>query len=366
MTEEFLRKLLSESNFQLEDSTFDKRLKAIMKYSKMKQGLLIKALDLIRLVFQLSFDPTNIDEFRKYIIDADSQYPTQTINFDLKVLATAALCYIIDNNPPQISTTLSLAVVNCYGFGLRSKPRNLNIINFSESSLRNQLIQSRNIPKVGHFASNFDISETFLSEFKAAVTQNQPANQSEAIKEMVADLGIRLNSFSQNIYKLLAYKDSQYQILREESDILWWIMANYSRRYQKAWSTLDPLEGCLVIGKELADLALQPGPLTYEDLIKGVLKCYGDKLPQLTTIEKVIAKIPNDRRKSLIERNPLISDLTPLHYAIKTSLEHEFEDSWSENIKKVQINSSRRLSPISYATQIYRESIYLKMNNEGD
>jgi hypothetical protein len=366
MAEEYLRKLLTESNFQLEDSTFDKRLKAIMKFSKMKQGLVDKALDLVRLVFQLPFDPTIIEEFRKYIIDADSQYPTQTINFDLKVLATAALCYIIENNPPHISTTLSLAVVNCYGFGLRNKPRNLGIINFAESSLRNQLIQFRNIPKVDHLVSNFDISETLLSEFKTAIAQNQPANQSEAIKKMIADLGTRLNSFSQNVYKVLAYKDSEIQILREESDILWWIMANYSRRYQKAWSTLDPLEGSLVIGKELSDLALQPGPLSYEDLIKGVLKCYGDQLPHLTTIEKVIGKIPTDRQKLLIEDNPSINDLTPLHYAIKTLLEHESDDNWSENIKKAQINLSRRLPPIIFATQIYRESIYLKMNSEGD
>jgi len=104
------------------------------------------------------------------------------------------------------------------------------------------------------------ISEKFETEVNVAA---------EAIVDSLTKVQNGLNKCIEHSNQI----SQQQKLHREESDVLWWIMGEYSRDHDKPICEIKIPELYILVGKELADLiSIIPGPFSAQAYLNKMLK----------------------------------------------------------------------------------------------
>jgi len=340
----------------------DRRIKAFEKFSE-QDDLLKTSLDLIRLIFSIEFDPNPISQFTNVLVEFDPDFTSQPKAFQQKVLAAAFLSYLIDNDCSSLGIPVALAVVNCFGFGLREKPRRINIIKFAEDALGPRLMMFRDLNEIDPIELRPNLSDKLFKELisnpQSALTQPESA---EKLKTWLKKLQEGLLEYSKTVNSAFDAVNRNTRILQEESDILWWIFSNSSRYFHQPWSQVKALRAPLVIGKELADLVkVTPGPRSSAELAKKVLTSCSGEIPESTTLSDILLETPETILKSMADVSAsLISDITPIHYAISKFLQRKAKSEFNRMMKTSKVEIGYHLSPNNIMLQMYRECVYFQ------
>lgn len=350
-----IKSLLSKTSVEeLSEDIIAKREQSIEKFCN-GEDILSRATQLVKFIFGLEIDSEFMSNFRAAFKEFDPEFPEKGGAYELKMLGYATLEYLSQKKKDETSFIVQLMLVNTFGFGLRENPRNssVSIIKSSEEYLKVNINDKRSQTSTSHW--NVNAVQSQLINIQDNLNKTETIDEYEELK---SDITIALESFS-NIFEKI---HASIAVNEEELRIISWTSSKTSVEAQKNWAELKNIEACLLIGKELSDLiTTERGPAIYQDIISKLLALASSSTNLNSNLSKIVFALSANIRENMIAKfDPLISDLTPLHYAIKISLDVSSKDKFQKILEKRKINSTKSLPLEKFGVQIYRERLFLK------
>ncbi|MGN1157267.1 MAG: GTPase-associated system all-helical protein GASH [Agathobacter sp.] len=316
-----------------------------------------KIITLVRIYFGMPVEEEERKAFASVFTAID---PTFSVRYaeELALLAGAVLVEVTgqDNDYASLVELLSLTTlfyrepVSSNGIlETITKQFNEHRISIRENNIDNQTVI---------------LAKALVSDFKNHIDQKQWDTEAPAKLLEV------LNKCQKNFVALKKSIDSFQEAQRvheEESQLLWWMMSEWSNTLNCQLKTLEKGCACLMLGWEAANFILNyPGPYAMEGIIAKVLSaCKGKsetiELPDLImkTNKTFKSNIVNEMKHS-----PLLDQL-PLTNAIICSDNAEKADEWYPKYKREFITREDDIClPLSkYAWQMYLECMASRCYN---
>lgn len=334
-----------------QEGQIDKRLECIHNYANE-----INAEDivtLVRLYYGLSVENDKKEEFASIFSQKD---PTFSVRYteELALLAGAVLVEIAENNFKLDSLAELLSLTTSFYRKPVSTDRVLNAI-------------------VAQFDDDrIDIREGRLLKQPKIFDKNLLANIEPIISNSTWDstagpkLISVLNEFSQCISSLrteLINLQNIQSIYKEDSQLLWWIMSDWSNLLNCSLKQLDKSTCCLVLGYEAAKLISNyPGPYAMEGIIERLVgSCRGKT--QSLELHELISKtdekfksliIAEAKHVSLLEQLPIIKAIICADNTNDTS---EWYPKYCRELSIDEHDTKKTFS--KYAWQMYLEYMAL-------
>lgn len=162
--------------------------------------------------------------------------------------------------------------------------------------------------------------------------------------------------------KQLRKSDRELAIVREESNMLWWLFSEFSRDEKRRWTDFSVPAAAMMAGKELADLTrVIPGPASARAFLDRVIRCVKAKPPASVLVTDAVNAVTIEWRQKYVDekRCPTeLEDLMPLSHGIKLSLSSPNNNEWFPSfISRTQIPATAKLVPNVLADQMFLESL---------
>lgn len=162
--------------------------------------------------------------------------------------------------------------------------------------------------------------------------------------------------------KQLQKLDRELAIVREESNMLWWLFSEFSRDEKRRWTEFSVPAAAMMAGKELADLTrVIPGPASARAFLDRVIRCVKPKPTASVLVTDAVNEVTIEWRQKYVDekRCPTeVEDLMPLSHAIKLSLSSPNNNEWFPSfISRTQIPTTAKLVPNVLADQSFLESL---------
>lgn len=150
-------------------------------------------------------------------------------------------------------------------------------------------------------------------------------------------------------------------ILKEDSQILWWMTSQWSNTFHAPLRTLDQGKVCLSVGVEAAEfISNYPGPCSMQAVIYRVMEiCKGkEHLISLPALLNATDDAWKAMRLSIVEE-PALQALLPLYAAIVRSQNTTAEAQWYPKYMQEILGGEefRTITPKEYAWRMYLETL---------
>jgi hypothetical protein len=161
--------------------------------------------------------------------------------------------------------------------------------------------------------------------------------------------------------------ERELTLVSEETNILWWLVSEYSRDLNQPWKVLKLPATSIIAGKELADLTrVIPGPVAGAAFLDRIVRCSGPaKSIRAVKLMHAIDRTPREWR----ERYPLkprgLLDLMPISNGIGLSLTVSDGDNWESVFENgAAIAADSTLAPNILAYQVFLERMLARLRQE--
>ena len=317
--------------------------------------------ELVKLFFNI---PTHNEDFHTRFVNCftniDSAFK-RNYNLEISVLAGVTLITIIEKvesmNILAIFSTLSIA--------------------FNKREAVVPDIYEKILDEYNHLSAL--IRENLLKYKKEDSCTPSCKNLCDHLKENGAtwdsNTGTLFNNYitSLNNYVIKAEEKNEYvtksiSIYSEESQILWWLIGEWSQDLDKPFKELSSTEAALIIGKELADLVnTLPGPYSSEAVLNKMLGSCKKGARKDLIFADAIEQTSIEWRRTVVEKYPSenLKEITPVLTAITKSLEVDNEKEWLPSFKgATKLEADKiKLSSRELAFQMYVECLTIKCLN---
>ncbi|QDU52999.1 GTPase-associated system all-helical protein GASH [Gimesia panareensis] len=322
-------------------------------------------LNLALLFYRLPIDDEVADEFAGFFKDEDNTFPMIDNRLYLSCLAGAALGEVIQSQPETTEARLSaLAVIcpNCMGKNKISAieeivRRSWNALHSESASLRDLTKHSLNRSSVPNISTSLNsIKENFE-------IQTQLPQAYAPLEKILNGLAKSIKQTNQNN----KYLNSQLELFREESDILWWLTTAVSKKLSVVFEDLNWPATTVILGVELAEMVRRfPGPLSYKELLARAIQLSGKEENEMIKISSVVSKLEKEfssELESLYSENPALS-LCPLIKSLVRSRGAKRQAEWLQPLKQeFSISNTTQFNCVDFAMQIYLETLLLRQFN---
>lgn len=309
-------------------------------------------LDAIRLFYGLrSKDPQFLARFQEAFKLADVSFPMRGNDHELKILAGSSAVAALSKEKIPLANVAALAMVCGDYRGRRRGERPADLVGRARRYL---LERSAGLRKASETVA---VAVPKLPSIK----HQEGSPDLNATSQGLAALAGAMKTFVDSTTKVLQQLHERVVLQGEESDILWWVFAGYSRDLERPISDLHPAAACLIAAKELADLtAILPGPASAPAILDRVLHgAVGSRPKKVVTLSKAIQEAPVAWLKGWASGDELISahgDLCPTLLAAQRSLETPGSDAWVVAVEQITgVSVREKLSAVSLAAQAYDE-----------
>jgi hypothetical protein len=323
---------------------------------------LIKTLDpeliyeLVRIFFNLpAKNAKATKQFEDAICEADNAFTTIGSEIELTVLAGATLALSLESTS-TLRTTAAICLVVPHLQEIRN-PIIPEIIQRALQFLANEAASLRNTQP-----TKTKVLELPKDSFDAVITAlnaDTVASASEPLTKLFAAHSQQIRTLNSNIITL----QSRYDLLREESDMLWWLTGESSRIKSKSFSDLPQTQTSILVGLELAQLTRKkPGPVAVEAFIRRMFKQTQASPAKPVQLDKAVNALERETRKAMVEKfeNHSALDLCPVYFACSSSLHVEGDKEWFAIFKNSQdLDPHLKLNQVNFAKQVYLESLLL-------
>lgn len=322
-------------------------------------------LDLVRLL--TGRNPAGKDflaTFRGAFKTADPTFSMHGNDLELRVLAGSALAHLTEEKSAAAADRAALALVCTTALtAVDARPWLPPFVELADSYLEERSREVRR--RVSVTLPKFDpdgLQASFDAFAQSFATQEWTGKIPTTAKAAFTALSDAVGKFSRSTSQALSTLSWQEERRREESDVLWWVTAEYSRDLDRRMADVKLPGAAVVAGKELADLVSLPGPLAAKSFLDKVLSTCGTKTAyrKPAGLAAAVAGTPRDWRATLCKRAGVekVSDLTPALGAVRHSLTTDGEDEWVPAYKKAYgLDPSVEATPTDLATIVYRECL---------
>lgn len=324
-------------------------------------------LDLIRLFCRRSIDVEFRQNFVNHFYEKDSAFPKKN-DLELSVLAGVTLVYII-NNYDGLDNLALLGLVSA-SFNKR-KIAVPDILGEVKAEFDKRRVAIRNVAqKSTAIKSNIPQSKKLLDIFKATKGDVNAWNAQEfsgAFSVYLTNLNKLLIEATEFIHQNVL----EQKIYKEDSQVLWWMIGEWSRDLQKPFKQFKVPEACIVIGKELADIVeILPGPYASKAVLYKVLSVFCEDEIKEVTLSTAINQLDKDWRQQVVSKysTEKTKEITPILTAVTESLKVEKATEWKPAYQKLtNFDASHiKMSALELAYQMYLECLVVKSIKEND
>jgi len=170
---------------------------------------------------------------------------------------------------------------------------------------------------------------------------------------------------SPDVAKFLRQQQRELALVREESNILWWLFSEHSRQVQQPWSSLPPAAIPLMAGKELADLTqVIPGPIAARAFLDKVIRSGKGKAPATINVTDSINEVSLTWRQDVAKEygTPVLEAISPIIRGIHISLGAPKDNAWVPVFtQSTNIPGTAKLAPSVLAHQVFYESMLYRL-----
>lgn len=350
-------------DLQPQGETIEKRWQAIEQFCESVNAA--QALELIRLFYERSAqDADFLEIFRSPFKSADVTFQMRDNTAELQVLAGATIVQLLEGDRYELADVVALGIV-CTDY--RGRRRNISIPEIVNRARQYLVSQSESLraPKEVPSFTKPDLQPLFSEEQLL-----QPFSENNWIK-VANQLHVLYTHYNQTISQLAATTEevtshlSDLQRLRqEESNILWWLFAEYSRDLNQPMTKVGFPAVCIVAAKELAELTVVlPGPLPALAFLDKMLHTAKAKLPDTTSLQAAVNASPRAWRSQWMQRLKIadVEDLCPVLLAIKQSLETDGRDDWVPAFERAAgVKVAEAIQSLDLTYQAYEENLLVR------
>lgn len=339
---------------KVEDGQLDKRQKAINLYLEKIDSEDIYML--VRLYFGMEHDGNEFDNFVSAFVEEDNNFSERYIR-ELEVLAGATLLAVANSESDYRYLAELLVLTTSFFKKPAAGSRVLTEIKDCFDQDRRNIRESINVASNLEFDD--DSIDTDIEEIKSLTAWNT------ATAQKIGDLLTDIFESTRSLREVIDDFSKQKSIYFEDSQLLWWMMSEWSSELDCSLREIDSTKGTLVIGYEAATyIANYPGPYSMEGIIKKLVHaCKGNK--GKVKLTSVMAKIDPRLRKSIKEasENCKVIDLLPITNAVRCSEDAIDEGEWYpryirgvDNKDNIEENTCD-----NYAWQFYLECLVISI-----
>jgi len=325
----------------------------------------LDVLNLVRIALQKKVNSAEpLSRFKAAFKEADATFAMSGNDLELSVLAGAGLAVHFENQSDEadeaaLGLLCAVSVAEC------NLPWAKPFIARADTYINNRLRTVRMPPTIlGPQFQPKSIKAQFET-FATRLATNDPAQTSEAAKQMCEALQQVLTSTTKAASQAIAELDRQSRLRREETDVLWWLTAGVSRDLGVAFRDLKALAAPIIAGKELADLVSPPGVLPAKSLLHHVVPlAKGKAAEKPVELQAAINATELNWREQVVNGLEIdqVADLCPVLAAVKQSLTTQESDGWLAAYKHAYgIDPAISLHPVDLAHQIYRECLLARL-----
>lgn len=205
-----------------------------------------------------------------------------------------------------------------------------------------------------------EIAVEYLSQRSVGRAKPEKDGKEEALSKALAGAGEPVSKLAPEFQKL----QLEFPIVREESNMLWWLISETSRDVDQRWSKMPLGMACVLTGKELADLTQTiPGPIAARAFLDRAVRSGRDKVAASISIADVVNDTDKTWRDSHFSK-PLpvgLEGILPLTHAVVLSVKASDDGAWRSMFKAATgIAASAKSSPDALAYQFYLEQLAVR------
>lgn len=318
-----------------------------------------QVLDLVRLYFGLPV-LADMSWFTEPIISADVSFSMIANERELSIIAMALLAQDIGVEQDGITAQAVLVAHACgkrkpivypqFVEMVKAAAKDLTITERHANDL-NQTIKARALKK------DLGASETDL------VPQNDFATMNEVLKKLNIDSHDMNKFLATQLNSALKPIRSELVNLREEKDMLWWLIGGQSTQLEEPYCDMNEARAAFLIGSELADLCRTPlGPSASGFLLRKALhEGRTDKMSKVKIgdLPKLFA-IDDLRIISNITTIDQVRDLCFFNNALARANDMASTTAWKNKyIEDGSLSEKTQFAPSELAMQSFRETLLL-------
>lgn len=327
-------------------------------------------LDLVRLA--LGRAPRRagfLPEFQEAFRASDAAFPMSGNALELNVLSGSAWAHVLE----RADSLSDLAALAMYSATFQPGPLERLQEQF-RALARNYVISRGSAIRRGEPWTSPKVSKVKIDQvvepFTQALRGNQFANAATTFPPVVERIEDAIKEAVNVVRAAAVHLEGSLAIQREQSEIAWWILGEYSRDLDVHVSQLSVAAACLTIGKELADLTNKlPGPVSARAILDRMLRNAKQKQTGKVGIDEVVNASDRARRAAWTAdlRTSSVEDLVPLHFGVFKSLETDGDDDWMPAFRKATgLTTKMGWSAVDLAEQFYAERLVVRAAIEGE
>jgi hypothetical protein len=323
-----------------------------------------------------------VDRYRDAFKACDLTFPMRDNDAELRVLAGATLVTLLHARGGTLADVAALAMVSGECRGLRPGDRVPDMLLEARRHLAARSVELRTPRKVTPpVAPKLDV-DALLEPLRTAAQARQtrdpgfegmleplhapgppkPGPSLDIVSDAIRGIAAAVSDVAGAAAQVADEHGRRLQLHQEQSNILWWLLAEHSRDLGRRMATLPLPAACLVAGKELADLTDgTPGPLAAAGVLDRMLRAVEPELRGSTTIQEAVNGTPPEWREAWTADAAHfegIEDLCPVISSVRRSLDGNGPDDWAPSIRKLTgIDVTGGLPPLDVAFQTYEERL---------
>ncbi len=351
----------------LQDGQLEKRHMGIKKCveaigkEKSSDNVIIWIVALVKLYYGIPTDEETKNAFADFFSAEDSSFSVRHAR-ELALLAGATLADLAeDSSYFDFAELLTLAV--SFGRTPALAPGILEHIRAQFDADRIGLREKEGNILIKPFPTKQ------ITELEKMNTEGS-TDASEQITEIIGILKIFQTSYS-DFKKQVQQFNSTMSIYKEESQLLWWLLSEWSEMLHSSLHSVKVETACLVLGWECAGMVENfPGPYAMEGVVQKQLKNCMDVTGEIAPymLSKIVANAAPGLRAEVIKacQDASLAGMLPLCSALVRSDNTESEDEWYPKYCREFLGGSD-VTPRAaweYAWQIYLERLVLRCYSE--
>ncbi len=319
-----------------------KRSNAAEAAAVIMEGSLGLIADTARLLFGLSrVDQAAEKALRQCCVQEDPQFANSTNTLELALLGGAVLASLM-RKEGRAASVATLAVLAGDACAARSDPNVRSFVELARYRRRELAVRwstDQSWPVLGRELSELVISSATLD--------------SEAVKGIAAYVR-QLNEFG----------EYHFPRVREEADVAWWVLGEYSRDLNIPVREIDRRAAPLILGAELADITrTEIGPVASTAVLWRVLSLV-KRIPKSLSLSEAIKHLPSQwlsQRSERVGRTTRVDGLTPVLFGIRCAVDATGADWGPTFARGTGFSAEHECSALSLAAQVYDECLLLRL-----
>lgn len=304
--------------------------------------------ELVKLYFDSVCEKKFFDEFVECFYAEDNTFADDKTK-EISLLAGIILYKIVEDCKDSYEVT-EIGLWHEIAKFMRKKSKVSEIEDFIQECLnekRQELRENLSFDMVKFTNLTKDISFSSSEE-------ETPEYNKEVEKKLTLMVS-KINSIVKSIGAMQTGIINREQILYEDSQVLWWMLAEYSDDESEKYALLEQKKAAILIGKDLATkINVSPGPYSAKAVLNKVL---GENADAFEQFKDYVDACDDDIISKIIINKSMY---TPLLYALNQKKEcgeknwyKKFEDIYSKGAVNVQY------SRLEIAYEMYIECMFM-------